>query len=57
MPANTSRRYKDKQIDKVIGVESRGFFFWYAISQELLGLFLLENLINYLMKRYLPVMI
>jgi adenine phosphoribosyltransferase len=35
MPANTSRRYKDKQIDKVIGVESRGFFFGMLLAQEL----------------------
>jgi adenine/guanine phosphoribosyltransferase-like PRPP-binding protein len=57
MPANTSRRYKDKQIDKVIGVESR-FFFGMLLAQELnVGFIPVRNLINYLMKRYLPVMI
>jgi adenine phosphoribosyltransferase len=36
MLANTSRHTKeDKQIDKVIGVESRGFFFGMLLAQEL----------------------
>jgi adenine/guanine phosphoribosyltransferase-like PRPP-binding protein len=37
MPEILVSSLKDKKIDKVIGVESRGFFFGMLIAQELNG--------------------
>ena len=45
-------RYKDKNIDVIAGIESRGFIIGSALAHRL-GLFLSESLGNYQLKLFL----